>query len=247
MKTQSTHQIRIFNELYEKYYGLFAWRCERSVKDEVVASGMVHDAFLRVWLLRDELSVEDVYGFLKAQLKKSIFAYYDMAKNKFHTNLFSLDELENRDFLLVDHRIGEEEIEEPDLEDDTERKTQWQQLTQLMDSLPDTQQQLIKLCLKYNFSYEHIAFYLGGISDYAVGKKVEALLESLKRMLTDGQKLELVAYKSSLTFRGSLDELQESILKMRNELAYSFEEVAKALGLSEVDVKVAYARACRAK
>ena len=77
MTTQSNDQLLIFNGLYAKYYNLFAWRCERSVKDEVAASGIVQDAFLRVWLLRDQLSVSDVYDFLKVQLKKSIYAYYD--------------------------------------------------------------------------------------------------------------------------------------------------------------------------
>lgn len=247
MTTQPNNQILIFNGLYAKYYPLFAWRCERSVKDDVAASGMVQDAFLRVWLLRDQLSVNEVYDFLKVQLKKSIYAYYDTAKNRFHANLFRLDELENPDFLLVDGNLEEEALEEPGLADQLEKQKQWEQLEQLMANLTDTQQQLIKLCLKYNFSYDHIASYLGGITDYAVKKKVEVLLESLKRMLGGNQKLQQASSKRPLVFNGSLDELQESIMKMRYELQYSFEEIAKALNLDQGDIQQAFVKAMTMK
>lgn len=247
MTTQPKNQILIFNGLYAKYYPLFAWRCERSVKDDVAASGMVQDAFLRVWLLRDQLSVNEVYDFLKVQLKKSIYAYYDTAKNRFHANLFRLDELENPNFLLVDGNLEEEALEEPNLADQLEKQKQWEQLNQLVANLTDTQQQLIKLCLKYNFSYDHIASYLGGISDYAVKKKVEVLLESLKRMLSGNQKLQQVSSKRPLVFNGSLDELQESIMQMRYELQYSFEEIAKALNLEQGYIQQAFVKAMTMK
>ena len=243
MTTQSNDQLLIFNGLYAKYYNLFAWRCERSVKDEVAASGMVQDAFLRVWLLRDQLSVSDVYDFLKVQLKKCIYAYYDTAKNKSHANLFRLDELENYDFLVVDGNLEDEALAEPDIAAQLLRQKQWEQLAQLMPNLSDTQQQLIKLCLKYDFSYEHIAYYLGGISNYAVKKKVEMLLKSLKCMLTANQKLQQASSRRPLVFSGSLDELQAQIMKMRYELHYSFEEIAKALNMNQGYIQQAFVKA----
>ncbi|RDC55641.1 hypothetical protein DU508_15295 [Pedobacter chinensis] len=244
--THSNAQLCIFNKYYKRYYNLFAWRCQRAVKDDVVGSGMVQDAFLRVWLLRDQLMEDDIYIFLKRQLKQAIFAYYDTAKNRFNANLFRFDELENPDFLLQVN--PDEEMDDPlgpIWQEDIEYQNQWAQLQQLIPNLSETQQQLIQLCIRYNFSYDRMAYYLGGISDYVVAKQVEVLLKKLKSILTEDYKLQEAGRKNSFTFDGSLDELQKNVMQMRYELQYSFEEIAKKLDIAEPQVKLAYARACR--
>lgn len=248
MQNFTPSQLKTFNNLYAQYYRLFQWRCHRAVKDDVVASGIVQEAFLNVWLLRDSLSLEDVYNFLKKQVKTAITTYYNAAVNRFHKNLFRLDELENPDFILGDTINNEEEEEAPSQECSEELEKyqqQSQQLQQLLPSLSQQQQLLISLCIKYNFSYDRMSYYLGGISDYTVSKQIEELLKNLKRILADTQKLQQVGQKTKLTFSGNLDELQQNIIKMRFDLQYGFEEIAANLNLSEAQVKQAYARACR--
>ncbi|RYZ35354.1 MAG: hypothetical protein EOP49_33585 [Sphingobacteriales bacterium] len=243
METHS-RQLQVFNNAYRQYYQTFAWRCRRSVKNEVTASGMVHDAFLRLWLLRDQLSVDDIYSFLKRQLKKAVLDYYGSDRYRFDSRLFSLDDFDNPDLLMPSMETPEDAEVTATVGLD-EKDDRWLRLQEVLASLNDGQQQMVKLCLKHNFDYGRIAFYLGGISDYAVGKKVEDLVASLKQILTDGQKLDRAVGKNKIIANGSLDELQEQVLRMRYELAYSFEEVANALGLSETQVNVAYAKACR--
>lgn len=239
-------QLQTFNHLYAQYYKLFQWRCHRTIKNDVVASGIVQEAFLKTWLLRDKLSLEEVYDFIKKQIKMAITTYYTAATNRFHKNLFRLDELENSDFLLVDTIVEEEESPIAiDLEKQTVYQQQWEQLEQLLPNLSQQQQLLIRLCIKYNFSYDRMSYYLGGISDYAVGKQVAELIKNLKCILANSQKLQQVAQKTKLTFSGNLNELQQNIIKMRFELQYGFEEIAAHLHLSETQVKQAYARACR--
>jgi DNA-directed RNA polymerase specialized sigma24 family protein len=204
---------------------------------------MVQDAFLKVWLLRDGLSADDIYQFLKQQLKKAIFIYYNTTKNKFHASLFRLDDLDNPDFLLkVNAEPEDESIEAPACKL-AEYHEQWAQVQRVIPSLPANQQQLIGLCLKCNFSYDRMANYLGGISDYVVASQVEAMLKNLKHILTGSEKLQRTDRKCTLTFSGALDELQKNVMKMRYELQYSFEEIASELCIAEAQVKLAYARA----
>jgi RNA polymerase sigma factor (sigma-70 family) len=244
-ETPSYNQMYIFNQFYSRYYSTFAWRCTKAVKDDVVASGMVHDAFLNVWHLRDQLPADDIYEFLNQQLKKAIYNYYRVAKNRFHVNLFRLDDLAHPDFLL----IADAEIVEEDQPIEMQKcllvkyHEQWLQVKQLIPHLSETQQQLIKLCLKYDFSYDRIAYYLGGISDYVVAKQVEDLLKNLKHILTNEQKLQDATQKAGLTFTGAMDDLQKNVMMMRYELQYSFEEIARELNLAEAQVKLAYVKA----
>lgn len=243
METHS-RQLRVFNQAYQQYYHTFAWRCERSVKDEVTASGMVQDAFLKLWLLRDQLSVEEIYDFLKKQVKQLLTAYYSSDRFRFDKKLFSLDDFDSADFLMVNLEDNEQ-LAPADSGDVIERDERWLKLQQVVARLGDGQQQLVKLCLRHNFDYGRIAYYLGGISDYEVGNKINGLVESLRHILTDGNKLEAVGRTGQVVFKGQLNELQKSVLQMRYELAYSFGEMAKALALSEAQVKTAYAQACR--
>lgn len=59
-------------------------------------------------------------------------------------------------------------------------------------------QLFIRLCLRYDFSYERIAYYLGGISDYDVSLRVEQCISHLKAALADTSRLDRAA-SSSLT------------------------------------------------
>ena len=246
MKTAHINpQLSIFNKYYNRYYQLFAWRCKKALKDEVAGSGMVQDAFVRLWLLRDQLLEEEIYTFLKAHLKKEIFAFYDQARNRFDARLFRFDELENPDFLL---QVRDEEIDEFPEEDWNENdadRQHWRQLQLLIPNLTESQQRLIQLCIRYNFNYDRIAYCLGGIADYVVARQVEELLKKLKCILHEDNKLLEARRTGSITIDGNLSELQQKVMQMRYDLQYSFEEIAGALAIDEGQVKLAFARALR--
>jgi len=239
-------QVVNFNKCYQRYYVLFFWRCTKAVKDETVASGMVQDAFLKLWMLRDHLVAEENYDFLKGLLKKAVRDYYNSTKNRFNANLFRLDDLENPDSVLkppieeqeLDGLLGESLHQEDEID-----RQRWEEVQQIIPSLTLSQQRLIKLCMKYNFSYDRMSYYLGGISDYVVARQVEEMLKNLRQILTTNERLEEVTPKSSLVFSGSLDELQQTVMNMRYDLQYSFQQIASELSIAESEVKKAYARA----
>ena len=244
MEIISKDQMTVFKEFYNRYYTVFAWRCSKAVKDEVIGSGMAQDAFLKLWLLRDQLEKEDNYRFLKSQLKKAITAYFKVPKHRFNANLFRLDELENPEFLMRTVEMDYGGLDH-DTFDQGKYQKEWAHLQELIPSLPSGQQELIKLCLKYNFNYDRISYYLGGISDYAVAKQVESLLTSLKQILSDVEKLEMVEQKVHFQFSGGLDDLQKEVLRMRYDLRYSFSEIATHLDIDVKEIKQAFSRASR--
>lgn len=125
-----------------------------------------------------------------------------------------------------------------------ELKKQWIQVDALIPNLTQEQQLFIKLCLKYSFNYERIAWHIGGISDYQVARKVENTLESLKAVLANSQKLNAIGKTNKFSFEGDLCEEQAAILHMRYELQYSFEEIATALNLNQGHIQRAFAQAC---
>lgn len=245
MEMCSMKQVVSFNKCYQRYYDLFFWRCTKAVKDETVASGMVQDAFLKLWMLRDHLVAEENYDFLKGLLKKAVRDYYNSTKNSFNANLFRLDDLENPDSVLrppIEEQELDELLESLHNEDLIDQQ-RWEEVQQIIPSLTLSQQRLIKLCMKYNFSYDRMSYYLGGISDYVVAKQVEEMLKNLRQILTTNERLQDLTPKSSLVFSGSLDELQQTVMNMRYDLQYSFQQIASELSIAESDVKKAYARA----
>src|SRR5690606_16442973 len=142
------------------------------------------------------------------------------------------------------------EMEDDEAEDtvlikqlELEKKKQWDKLQTLLPNLSQQQQLFIQLCLKYSFSYDRIAWHLGGISDYEVAQKVEKTISTLKAALCDSNKLESITKRKAFTCEGGLSDEQAKILNMRYELQYSFEEIADALGLEDNHVKKAFVQA----
>ncbi|WP_157262283.1 sigma factor-like helix-turn-helix DNA-binding protein [Pedobacter sp. PACM 27299] len=120
---------------------------------------------------------------------------------------------------------------------------QWRPVESVLPNLPENQQLFIRLCIKYSFSYERIAWHVGGITDYQVAKTVEKTLESLKSILKNSQKLNTVGKTNKVKFEGDLCEEQSTILHMRYELQYSFEEIARTLNLSQNHIQKVFVQA----
>ncbi len=94
-----------------------------------------------------------------------------------------------QEFLLGYEVEEEEEMDLVYLEKLEEEKQQrLDQLGNLLPSLNQQQQLFIKLCLKYSFNYERIAYYLGGISDYEVSLQVEKTIDTLRSVFNSSQK-----------------------------------------------------------
>ncbi|UEG51412.1 hypothetical protein LLH06_10550 [Mucilaginibacter daejeonensis] len=232
-----------FAYLYNTYYKIYFWQSMRMVKNNVVADSITQEAFLKLWLMRDNISdLNSVTSFLSDQTKSNSRSYYKKSSTQFHRSLLMLDEYPNyQDFLLGHNRESEDEDIFNEVDFEKFEIQHQQRLKQVFDVLPNLkyeQQLFIKLCLKYSFSYDRISYHLGGISDYEIAKMVEKSIVAIKSILVSTKKIERpVSLKTPIVFEGNLDAEQLEILNLRYELQYSFEQIAAALNLSQAHVQ----------
>ncbi|MDF2857036.1 MAG: hypothetical protein K0Q87_2887 [Neobacillus sp.] len=231
---------------YKRFYGYLFGRAYRATTDECVAESIAQEALLRLWLYREQiLHVEDILDFLKRQTRSAIDAFYSKTRNRFHRSLLRLDGIEDyQEFLQGYDMEEEEEVDLVYLEKLEEEKQQrLDQLNRLLPHLNQQQQLFIRLCLKYSFNYERIAYYLGGISDYEVSMQAEKTIETLRSIFTSSQKMELAGRSSRIVLQGEFNDQQAEIFHLRYELQLSFEQIADALQLDSVSVKKLFVQA----
>jgi len=222
------------------YYGF------RYIKDDVNAGCIVNEAFLRLWLSRKVITGPDqIESFVKKLTTDGCRAYYKTAGNRFNRNMLRLDEIENyQDFIgNYDSALDDETDILYQHEPGDEERKQWERVQAVIPNLNEDQQLFIRLCIKYAFDYERMAWHIGGISDYQVARKVEKTLECLKAIIADTEKLGTLKKNSRFSFEGDVSEEQSTILQMRYELQYSFSEIASALNLEQGYIQKAFAAA----
>lgn len=220
---------------YSRFYGYLFARTFRATQDDCAAESIAQEAFLRLWLFRKQINdVEDILSFLKAQVKSAINTFYSKTRNRFHRSLLRLDAIADyNDFLLGYEIEEEEEIDIVYLEKLEEQKQhRLDQLNRLLPNLNQQQQLFIRLCLKYSFNYERIAYYLGGISDYEVSQQVEKTIDTLRSIFNSSQKMDLMNRPTKIVLQGEFDDRQAEIFHMRYELQLSFEQISEALQLN---------------
>lgn len=225
---------------YTRFYSYFYLRSNRATQDTCIAASITQEAFLRLWLFRENVHTEDeVFHFLKAQIKSAIQAFYSKTRNSFHRSLLQLDAIENYQEFLVAYDESEDSDEDliylEQLED--KKRQQLDKLNSLLPFLNLEQQLFIKLCLQYSFNYERIAYYLGGISDYEVSLKVEKTIDTLRSILNNTEKMNVVTPNSKLIAQGGLTDEQREIFLLRYELQLSFEQISQHMQLNTVTVK----------
>lgn len=231
---------------YRRFYNYLYSRTLRATKDECTAESISQEALLRLWLFREQLQhVDDIADFLRTQVRSAVRTFYSTTRNRFHRSLLRLDTIEDYQEFMLGYEIEEEEEEDviylEKLEE--EKQQRLDQLNKLLPSLNQQQQLFIKLCLKYSFNYERIAYYLGGISDYEVSLQVEKTIETLRSVFTSAQKMELLAKPSKIVLEGEFNDQQTEIFHMRYELQLSFEEISQALQLNPSMVKQLFVQA----
>ncbi|MBE8723281.1 sigma-70 family RNA polymerase sigma factor [Sphingobacterium pedocola] len=231
---------------YKKFYGYFHFRAEKYTKDECDAESIVQEAFLRLWLFRENVdSMDAVFTFLKTQVNAAIKAYYSKSRNRFNRSLLRLDGIEDYQEFLLGYELEEEEEEDLVYLErlETEKQEQMNRLNSILPSLKDEQQLFIKLCLKYSFNYERIAYYLGGISDYEVSMQVEKTIDTLRSIFNSSEKMDLLNKPAKIVLQGEFNDQQAEIFHMRYELQLSFEQISEALQLSSAMVKKLFVEA----
>lgn len=239
-----------FNYFYNAYYSYYAFRAFRFVKEELVAHSIAQDAFLRLWVFRNSINdVDHLHAFVKTQMTEAGKNYYGNTTLRFHRAMLRIDSIEGADDFLLGYA---EEVAD-DNEDTTylaklekEKKERIDKLNSFLPNLNENQKLFLRLCLKYDFNYERVSHYIGGISSYEVANRFEKCLELLKGALTDTNKLnDSAVYKRSkkIVTEGELSEEQASILNLRYELQYSFDEIAKQLKLKDEKVRELFIQA----
>ncbi|MBK1439844.1 hypothetical protein JHJ32_07605 [Parapedobacter sp. ISTM3] len=234
------------NYFYHAYYRHYAYRAYRFVKEDVVANAMAQEAFLRLWILRGIIrDVSHLHEFLGNQLREAGKAYYGKTINRFYRSMLRLDGIEDFQEFMLGYELEEEQEEDTVCLEQLEKEKQQhlEKLNGLLPNLDEQQQLFIKLCLKYDFSYERVAHHLGGISDYEVAQRMEQCIANLKAALSDTTKLDSATRTKPIVTEGMLTDEQAQVLAMRYDLQYSFEEIAEALQLDDVKVKSLFVQA----
>ena len=227
--------VYFYNRMFRGLY----WRAMRMTKCDVTADCIVQEAFLRLWQIRNQLrDAAHVEVFVKEQTKQEALGYFRKSANRFHRNLVRLDGIDNYQEFICGNRAEDEEHHVfSEQQVDKQQTEQWEHIQKVLPTLSERQQLFISLCLKYSFSYDRIAWHLGGISDYQVALHVEKTLESLRSVITNTKKLDQAGKTRCMKYQGELNAGQAEILRMRYELQYSFEEIARALNLSRGQVQ----------
>ncbi|WP_333801990.1 hypothetical protein [Sphingobacterium multivorum] len=198
---------RGLNFFYYRFYSYLFARTYRATQDDCAAESIAQEAILRLWLFRREVKdVDHILSFLKAQVKAALHAFFNKSRNRFHRSLLRLDAIEDyQEFFLGYETEEEEEMDLVYLEKlEEEKQLRLDQLGNLLPSLNQQQQLFIKLCLKYSFNYERIAYYLGGISDYEVSLQVEKTIDTLRSVFNSSQKMELMIHQERSFWKASL-------------------------------------------
>lgn len=230
---------------YGRFYRWYAYRAYRYIREDLDAHCIAQEAFLRLWIFRE--SIEDVphlHRFMSRQVTDAGKSYHRRRSNQFRRQLLWFFDYDDPESLLSGNSPEWAEgplleIEEPD-EEDSERL---ESLNRLLPHLDSEQQLFIRLCLKYDFNYERIAFYLGGIREYEVAQRVSKCIDRLKSLLADSRKLSQVTRTQTFRVDRQLSPEQADILRLRYELGNSFEEIAADLRLSPEKVRALFIQA----
>ncbi|RKE42606.1 hypothetical protein [Sphingobacterium detergens] len=225
---------------YQRFYDYFRFRAHRATDDECTGESIAQEAFLRLWLFRENVNSEtELFEFLKSQVKSAINAFFQKSRNRFHRSLLRLDGIEDYQEFLLGYELEEEpEVDILYLEQlELEKKEQLKQLNLILPNLNNDQQLFIRLCLKYSFNYERIAYHMGGISDYEVCLRVEKTIEFLRSIFNNQEKMQLIAKPAEFRLNNEMTAEEAEIFRMRYELQYSFDQISEALQLDGGQVR----------
>lgn len=231
---------------YQKFYDYFFFRAQRATDDDCAGESIAQEAFLRLWLFRENIHSEaEVLDFLKSQVKSAIHAFYQKSRNRFHRSLLRLDGIEDYQEFMLSYEPEEEQeedlvyIEQLELE----KKKKLEQLHAILPNLHTDQQLFIRLCLKYSFNYERIAYYIGGILDYEVSLRVEKTIDFLRSIVNSEEKMNLIAKPVEFKLNCEMTEEEAEVFRMRYELQYSFDKISEALKLDGGQVRTLFINA----
>lgn len=237
-----------FTFFYRQLFSRHCFMALRMVKEDIAATSIAQEAFLRLWQRRDSIeSPVHLTDFLHQQIKQGAHNYYAQPSTRFYRGLIQLDGIEHSaEFLLPDHSMASDSDSNHAADEgyDVEREAQLKQLYAVLPDLPEHQQQVIGLLLRYSLDYERIAWHLGGVSCYVAARRIEKTIALLKSILATGANLSGDRItKKEVVNTGLLNEEQARILRYRYELSYSFEEIAGLMNIRQADVQRSFVQA----
>ena len=230
-----------FNYFYHRFYRLYLNRALRYIREEDEAHGAVQEAFSRVWIFREAL--EDsahLHRFLNRCLKAACATWRGSSRNRFRRNLVPFPDYEegllSYNAAVFDSVADTGERSGPD-------PRQLHSLHRLLPHLDSRQQLFIRLCLRFDFNFERIALYLGGVSEQEVERQVGKCIERLKSLLDNSRKLLHVKPVITLHTDPRLSTTQAEVLRLRYEQGCSFEEIAHTLRLTPAYTRTLFIQA----
>lgn len=221
--------------IHSRYKRLLFWIGIRMIEDDFVVETLVQDVFLKLWLKRDTIETPDhIINFLRFVMRRDCMSYFSAPRNKFNRSVNSLEKYENyQDYLAGYDPLQDEE----NLLHHAADQRNFEEVQKVLSVLNPKRKHLIKLCLEYGFQYKPIAVAMGS-SVKDISNEVHKAIADLRSILRVNS-LELIPEKTSekVPQVENLSTQQLEIVKRRFEEHSSFAVIAKALELTEKEVR----------
>lgn len=157
-----------YKELYVRYKARLIHFCIRLLKNESDAEDMVHDIFLKIWIIRHSLKVDlSFWGYLQTTAKNLIL------------NKFRQIDIHERfaQYAIRDKKNSTNQTDDSIINDDYKKL-----LNTLIENLPPKQREVYLLNRIQGLTYNEIAKKLQ-ISVYTVREYISLALRKIKRNL----------------------------------------------------------------
>ncbi|WP_184550868.1 RNA polymerase sigma factor [Mucilaginibacter sp. FT3.2] len=158
--------VDAYKHIYDKYHSQLYYYALRFLKMPELAEDVIHDVFLKLWEIREQLKPEyGVAGYLYKISRNQVF--------KLIKKISVETELRNKVISIIEEQAME-----------SEASLQWNEYAGLLggavDQLPPQCKKVFNLCRQEGKTYEEAAQILG-ISKHTVKEHMMAAMKSIKK------------------------------------------------------------------
>jgi RNA polymerase sigma-70 factor (ECF subfamily) len=158
--------IDAYRQIYDRYHSQLYYYALRFLKMPELAEDVIHDVFLKLWEIREQLKPEfGIVGYLYKISRNQVF--------KLIKKISAEAELRNKVIGIIEEQCIE-----------TEANLQWNEYAQLLggaiDQLPPQCKKVFNLCRQEGKTYDEAALILG-ISKHTVKEHMMAAMKNIKK------------------------------------------------------------------
>lgn len=168
-------------ELYNLYWQMLFVSCYNILKNKELCEDIIQDVFMNIWHNREKLEIKiSLKGYLYACVRYQVFNQFRKNKDKIHVEFF--DNLDQR----FQYATPETEMMHNEL---------LQQISFIVETLPEKCQMVYKLSREENLSHKAIAEHLN-ISTKTVENHISKALQVIRLSMGNSASMAMVLWLS---------------------------------------------------